>query len=180
MTNEMNKVEEIKVEAQASETENAQVEGQVINEVEAQVVEETKVKKDTKKKTTKKAEKKTTENKAQKANSEIKNDILDIEGVMKLLASAKIKVYNPNAKGKYRIFGTQKGSSLNLQKTGYTIYSTDTDFEAVKSAKVEGVEVAEGANSQDKSRPNTVRVSCTKALKEVLKIYANNPVNAIA
>lgn len=120
------------------------------------------------------------EKKVETKNVEKKNVTLNMEQVVKELETAGIKVYNPQAKGNYRIFGSKKGSSLNLQKAQYIIFSTDDDFKAVKDAKVDGVELTEKGNSQDKSRPNVVKFTTEAALKAVLKIYAKNPVNQIA
>ncbi len=120
-------------------------------------------------------EKKTTE----KVNKEVKTITMNMEDVVKALETAGIKIYNPQAKGNYRIFGSKKGSSLNLQKAQYIIFSTDDDFKAVKDAKVPDVELTEGGNSQDKSRPNVVKFKTEQALRTVLKIYAKNPLNQV-
>jgi hypothetical protein len=102
--------------------------------------------------------------------------------VMEMLNEAGIKVYNPQAKGNYRIFGSKKGSSLNLQKAKYIIFSTDTDYEAVEGVKdkYSDLVLGKGANSQDKSRPNSVEFTELNTLKAVLKLYAKNPLNVAA
>lgn len=102
---------------------------------------------------------------------------LKIEDVEKLIELAGIKIYNPQAKGAYRIMGTKKGSSINVQKKGYIIYTTDDDFKLMQDAKMKGVELTENGNSQDKSRPNVVRITDINALEDVLVVYSKNPVN---
>lgn len=136
--------------------------------------------KETKKVGTKKVENKEVKKVESKKveNKEKKN--IDMQAINQLLTEAGIKVFNPEAKGKYRIFGTQKGSSLNVQTKKFIIYSTDEDFKMVEDAKIEGVTCEEGANSQDKARPNVVSVQTEELLKAVLAIYAKNVVNQIA
>lgn len=143
------------------------------------------------KKTTKATETKATEVKAPKTkevketkapkNEEKKNVVLtvSIDEVAKMYEEAGIKNYNPQAKGNYRIMGSKSGSSLNLRKTQYIIFSTDIDYEALKKAKIEGVELIEKGNSQDKSRPHKVVIQAVDTLKKALKVYASNPVNQI-
>lgn len=121
------------------------------------------------------------ETKATKKNEEKKNVILtvSIDEVAKMYEEAGIKNYNPQAKGNYRIMGSKSGSSLNLRKTQYIIFSTDIDYEALKKAKIEGVELIEKGNSQDKSRPHKVVIQAVDTLKKALKVYASNPVNQV-
>ena len=121
------------------------------------------------------------ETKATKKNEEKKNVVLtvSIDEVAKMYEEAGIKNYNPTAKGNYRIMGSKSGSSLNLRKTQYIIFSTDIDYEALKKAKIEGVELIEKGNSQDKSRPHKVVIQAVDTLKKALKVYASNPVNQI-
>ena len=104
---------------------------------------------------------------------------VSMDEVMKELTDAGIKVMNPDAKGKYRIFGSKKGSSLNVQTKQFIIYSTDEDYKAVEEAKIEGVELTEKGNSQDKVRPNVVRIPSFEVLRMVLPVYAKNSANAI-
>lgn len=114
-----------------------------------------------------------------KENKSKKAVVISAEEVMKLYEDAGIKCYNPNAKGNYRIMGSSKGSSLNWGTYGFRIFSTDTDFEAVENAKIEGVTALKGANSQDKSRPNTVEIKAIEVLKAVLAVYAQNTANIL-
>lgn len=127
----------------------------------------TKAAKTTKKVETKKVETKKVQNAEKQA--------VDMAAITKLIGEAGVKVYNPEAKGKYRIFGTKKGSSLNVQSKAFIIYSTDDDFKAVKDAKLTGIEATENGNSQDKVRPNVVKFSGMDMLKSVLAVYAKNP-----
>lgn len=136
----------------------------------------------TKKAESKKAENKKTETKATKKvteNKEKVNTTVDISEITKMLVDAGINIVNPNAKGNYRIMGTKKGSSLNLQKHKYIIFSTDVDYAAVEAVKdkYQDLVLVKGGNSQDKNRPNKVEFTAIETLKAILKLYAANPVN---
>jgi hypothetical protein len=132
---------------------------------------------ETKKVETKKPETKKPETK----NTEKKNATVTIQEVEQLYAAAGIKVYNPQCKGNYRIMGTKKGSSLNLQKTKYIIFSTNDDFAAVEAVqgKYKDLVLVKDGNSQDKSRPNKVEFSAIETLKGILAVYAKNPLNKV-
>lgn len=136
----------------------------------------------TKKAENKKVEAKKTETKATKKvteNKEKVNTTIDISEITKMLVDAGINIVNPNAKGNYRIMGTKKGSSLNLQKHKYIIFSTDVDYAAVEAVKdkYQDLVLVKGGNSQDKNRPNKVEFTAIDTLKAILKLYAANPVN---
>lgn len=136
----------------------------------------------TKKAESKKVEAKKTETKATKKvteNKEKVNTTIDISEITKMLVDAGINIVNPNAKGNYRIMGTKKGSSLNLQKHKYIIFSTDVDYAAVEAVKdkYQDLVLVKGGNSQDKNRPNKVEFTAIETLKAILKLYAANPVN---
>jgi len=138
---------------------------------------EEKVMKETKK-STKKAETVKVE------NTEKKNTMLKIEEVTALYQEAGIKVFNPEAKGNYRIMGYKGGSSLNIvpKKGEYRIYSTEDDFTAIQNAelKFDDLVVEAGTNSNDKARPNTVVCKTVETLKALLAVYATNKANQIA
>lgn len=130
--------------------------------------------------TTKKAENKVVENKnTENKTKENKVVTATMEEVMKMMTDAGIKIYNPEAKGKYRIMGSKKGSSLNLQTKKYIIFSTDTDYEAVEAVKdkYSDLTIEKGSNSQDSSRPNSVTFTALETLKGLLAVYAKNPAN---
>lgn len=136
----------------------------------------------TKRAESKKVEAKKTETKATKKvieNKEKVNTTIDISEITKMLVDAGINIVNPNAKGNYRIMGTKKGSSLNLQKHKYIIFSTDVDYAAVEAVKdkYQDLVLVKGGNSQDKNRPNKVEFTAIETLKAILKLYAANPVN---
>lgn len=172
------------------ENKNVNIEEQLVNAI-MEIEEEKTAKKEDKKmkeekKVTKKAsakknaEKKVVEKVEATENKEVKNVTLNIEEIVALYAENGIKVYNPQAKGNYRIMGFKGGSSLNVTKKDYKIYSTEDDFAALEGAKIEGVELAKGANAQDKARPNTVIIQTVDALKAALKVYAQNTKNQVA
>jgi len=134
-----------------------------------------------KKTTTKKAETKKVETVKKVENKEKKNQTVSISEITTMLTSAGINIVNPNAKGNYRIMGTKKGSSLNLQKHKYIIFSTEDDFNAVEAVKdkYQDLVLVKGGNSQDKSRPNKVEFTAVETLKGLLAVYAKNPVNKV-
>lgn len=121
--------------------------------------------------------------KKQDVKNEVKKNVfLKIADVTAMYSEAGIKCFNPEGKGDYRIMGHKKGSSLNIKSTkGYYIYSTDSDFELIKAAKLDckDLVVEEKTNSQDKSRPNTIICTTTDTLKALLKVYATNPENQV-
>ena len=127
-------------------------------------------------KSTKKVDNKKVDNKAKV------NQTVSIDEIMKMYKECGIKCYNPDAVGKYRIMGSKKGSSLNLQKNKYIIYSTEVDFEEVQKVekKYKDLVLVKGGNSQDKSRPNKVEFTALETLKAVLALYAKNPLNKVA
>lgn len=127
-------------------------------------------------KNTKKVDNKKVDNKAKV------NQTVSIDEIVKMYKECGIKCYNPDAVGKYRIMGSKKGSSLNLQKNKYIIYSTDVDFEEVQKVekKYKDLVLVKGGNSQDKSRPNKVEFTALETLKAVLALYAKNPLNKVA
>lgn len=149
--------------------------------IENKVTEKKVTTKATEKKEAVKTEKKVTEKKVtEKANKEVKVITIGMEELMKELEKVGIKVYNPTAKGNYRIFGNKKGSSMHIHKTEYIVFSTDDDYKAVSDAKIIGVEAIEKGNAQDHCRPHKVVFSTPEALKAVLTIYAKNPLNQVA
>lgn len=136
------------------------------------------------KKTTNKAvetkEVKAIETKKVAKNEEKKNVCITIEEVSAMYDAAGIQCKNPNAKGNYRIM--KGGSSLNIKPTkGYYIYSTDDDFEMVSQSKLSNKDlvVEKGTNSTDSKRPNTIICTTVDTLKDVLAVFAKNPLNQI-
>lgn len=121
-----------------------------------------------------KQEVKKEEKKAVKNEAKV-NVVISMDDVVKMYQELSIACKNPNAKGNYRIM--RGGSSLNVTKKAYSIYSTDEDLELVKAAKIEGVEVEAGANAQDKTRPHTIRCTTVEVLRALLAVYAKNPAN---
>lgn len=115
------------------------------------------------------------------ANTEKKEVIMNIQEVTKLYADMGIKCYNPTIKSAYRIMGpTKKGSSLNINKQAYSIFSTDLDYENVVAAGIKADDlVLEKGTNNDKCRTNLVRCSTSETLKKVLQVYLLNPVNKI-
>lgn len=113
-------------------------------------------------------------------NEEKKNVCISIEEVSAMYAEAGIQCKNPGAKGNYRIM--KGGSSLNIKPTkGYYIYTSEDDFEMISQSKLTNKDlvVEKGTNSQDSKRPNTVICTTVETLKDVLAVYAKNPLNQI-
>lgn len=129
----------------------------------------------TKKTETKKPATKKVENK-EKKNQKV---TVTMQEVVDMMTKAGIKIYNPDSKGNYRIMGSKKGSSINLQTKKYIIFSTDDDYAAVEAVKgkYQDLVLGKGANSQDKSRPNSVEFTALETLKGLLAVYAKNPAN---
>lgn len=134
------------------------------------------------KKTTNKAvetkEVKAIETKQVAKNEEKKNVCISIEEVSAMYDEAGIQCKNPEAKGNYRIM--KGGSSLNIKPTkGYYIYSTDDDYEMVSQSKLSNKDlvVEKGTNSTDSKRPNTIICTTVDTLKDVLAVFAKNPLN---
>lgn len=131
-------------------------------------------------KTNKAVETKAIETKKVAKNEEKKNVCISIEEVSAMYDAAGIQCKNPNAKGNYRIM--KGGSSLNIKPTkGYYIYSTDDDFEMVSQSKLSNKDlvVEKGTNSTDSKRPNTIICTTVDTLKDVLAVFAKNPLNQI-
>lgn len=131
-------------------------------------------------KTNKAVETKAIETKKVAKNEEKKNVCVSIEEVSAMYVEAGIQCKNPNAKGNYRIM--KGGSSLNIKPTkGYYIYSTDDDFEMVSHSKLSNKDlvVEKGTNSTDSKRPNTIICTTVDTLKDVLAVFAKNPLNQI-
>lgn len=129
--------------------------------------------------TTKKAvETKAIETKKVAKNEEKKNVCITIEEVSAMYDEAGIQCKNPEAKGNYRIM--KGGSSLNIKPTkGYYIYSTDDDYEMISQSKLSNKDlvVEKGTNSTDSKRPNTIICTTVDTLKDVLAVFAKNPLN---
>lgn len=134
----------------------------------------------TKKTTNKAVETKAIETKKVAKNEEKKNVCISIEEVSAMYDEAGIQCKNPNAKGNYRIM--KGGSSLNIKPTkGYYIYSTDDDYEMISQSKLSNKDlvVEKGTNSTDSKRPNTIICTTVDTLKDVLAVFAKNPLNQI-
>lgn len=84
-----------------------------------------------------------------------------------------------SVKGSYRIMGKRDGSSLNLNKKNYVIYSTNLDYQNIEKAGINApdLELEKNGNKRDGDRPNTVKCRKRSTLKTLLKIYAKNAVN---
>lgn len=122
----------------------------------------------------------TMETKEVVTNEEKKNEVLGIQEITIMYAEVGIQCKNPNAKGNYRIM--KGGSSLNVKpKKGYQIYSTDDDFANISSSglKKEDLVIEEGTNAQDHVRPHTIICNTVETLRELLALYAMNPLNKV-
>lgn len=64
--------------------------------------------------------------------------------------------------------------SVNALKTRYNVYCSDEVFATVDGAKIKNVTCLSGANSTDKTRPNTIEVATTDALTTVLKLVSKS------
>ena len=82
-------------------------------------------------------------------------------------------------KGDYLIMGIDKGSSLNLNKKDFVIYSTDTDFNNIVNSGItaDDLFLERNGNQRDSVRPHTVRCNSKETLRQLMSIYAQNPLN---
>ena len=72
--------------------------------------------------------------------------------------------------------GGVNGSSLNLNKKNYVIYSTDFDFKNIVEANLRDMDLIleKDANKRDGARPNKVTCKSRSTLRKLLEIYAKN------
>ena len=64
--------------------------------------------------------------------------------------------------------------SVNVLKTRYNVYCNDDVFDVINDANISDVKCMNGANSTDRTRPNTIEVATTDALTTVLKLVSNS------
>lgn len=64
--------------------------------------------------------------------------------------------------------------SVNVLKTRYNVYCSDALFDTVNCEKINDVTCLSGANSTDKTRPNTIEIATTVALTKVLKLVSKS------
>ena len=108
------------------------------------------------------------------ANTEKVNKLYSFDEVMKLFDEYKIG--SKSKTQNYRIMNG--GSSLHVLKHEYRLYATNGDFNAINSKNISDVKCIEDDNSNDKNRPNTIKITSNNALVEVLKILALRKSNA--
>ena len=79
-------------------------------------------------------------------------------------------------KGDYLIMGIKDGSSLNLNKSNFVIYTREDDFKNIVNAKIDAEDLVliKNGNQRDPVRPNTVKCNTKETLRTLLKIYAMN------
>lgn len=118
---------------------------------------------------------KTTETKtnATKTNEKV-NDILSLVETKKLFIECGVlPKYTDNKH--YVGCGTRANVfSVNVLKTQYNVYCSNEIFDTLNNAKIKNVTCISGANSTDKTRPNTIEINDTNALKTVLKTVIKN------
>ena len=79
-------------------------------------------------------------------------------------------------KGDYLIMGIKDGSSLNLNKSNFVIYTRDDDFKNIVNEKLEAEDLIliKNGNQRDSVRPNTVKCNSKETLRKLFPIYARN------
>ena len=107
-------------------------------------------------------------------NAAKSNKLYDFDQCVALMKKCNIGYKNDTRN--YRIFNG--GSSLNVKKSRFIIYTNDVDFDNVLNAKLEGVTTIKGGNMTDKSRSNIVECTTNAVLEKLLKVYALNTANA--
>mgnify|MGYP006988888978 CR=1 FL=1 len=115
----------------------------------------------------------TTKTNATKTNEKV-NDILTLVEIKKLFVESGIlPKYTDNKH--YVGCGTRANVfSVNVLKTRYNVYCANDIFNTISDAKIKNVTCLSGANSTDKTRPNTIEINDTTALKTVLKTVLKN------
>ena len=108
------------------------------------------------------------------ANTEKVNKLYSFDEVMKLFDEYKIG--SKSKTNGYRIMNG--GSSLHVLKHEFRLYATNGDFNAINSKNINDVKCIENDNSNDKNRPNTIKIISNSSLIEVLKILALRKSNA--
>ena len=85
-------------------------------------------------------------------------------------------------KGDYLIMGVDRGSSLNLNKSDFVIYSTDIDFQNIVNAGIiaDDLSIEENGNLRDHVRPHTIRCNSKDTLRLLMNVYAQNPLNRLS
>ena len=83
-------------------------------------------------------------------------------------------IASDNKSTQYRIFNGK--SSLHIQKTQYKLYATDTDYELLETAKIDGVKCERGTNASDGVRPNTIFIA-PNAIEKVFETMFENTKN---
>ena len=115
----------------------------------------------------------TTKTNATKTNEKV-TDILSLVETKKLFVENGIlPKYTDNKH--YVGCGTRSNVfSVNVLKTRYNVYCSNEIFDTINNAKIKNITCLSGANSTDKTRPNTIEVNDTNALKTVLKTVIKN------
>lgn len=108
------------------------------------------------------------------ANAAKSNKLYDFDQCIALMKKCNIGYKNDTRN--YRIFNG--GSSLNVKKSRFIIYTNDVDFDNVISAKIDGVTTIKNGNTTDKSRSHVVECTSNAILEKLLKVYALNTANA--
>lgn len=109
-----------------------------------------------------------------KTNTEKVNKLYSFDEVMKLFDEYKIG--SKSKTNGYRIMNG--GSSLHVLKHEFRLYATNGDFNAINGKNIDSVKCVENDNSNDKNRPNTIKITSNSSLVEVLKILALRKSNA--
>lgn len=105
------------------------------------------------------------------ANAEKQNQILSLNEVhvelQKAVAGSKCKVFTDSKF--YTGFGVKaNGFSVNVKKTKYNIYCSDSNYEVLASKEYADTVFTKDGNSADKTRPNSIECKSTEALKAMI------------
>lgn len=75
--------------------------------------------------------------------------------------------------------GKKDGSSLNLNKSDFVIYTRDDDFKNIVGAGIKEPDLflVKNGNERDSVRPNVVRCNSKNTLRLLFEIYARNAEN---
>ena len=125
-------------------------------------------------------------NKNTTANTAKTNTTLDMKSLIECAHKHNVCFYATNNKStQYRILNGK--SSINIQKTQYTVYSTDNDIltfgkldienrKFTPNKKYDGIEIEIDTNTRDGVRPNVIKVK-PNAIDTYFDTIAKNTAN---
>lgn len=107
-------------------------------------------------------------------NAKKVNNVLTLDEVKKLFVACGITPKYTDSIN-YVGCGTRCNSfSVNVKKTKYNIYCSDTEYDIVSKLKLSDTIFISGGNKVDKTRPNYIECKSTDSLKKMLQVILKN------